>query len=61
MLDRAAYAALAKPSVPLAPSAYKSVEPELFTWIVNQTTLPAPGGGGGSGGQDRPPEPKKGI
>jgi cytochrome o ubiquinol oxidase subunit 2 len=61
MLDRAAYAALAKPGVPAAPSTYTSVEPKLFNWIVNQTTLAAPRAGVGSGGQDTSPEPKKGI
>ena len=45
-LDKAAYAALAQPSVPVAPSTYKSVEPALFNWIVNQTALAAPGAGG---------------
>ena len=60
-LDGAAYAALAKPGVPEGPSTYKSVDPELFTSIVNQTALAEPRAGGGSGGQDMPPEPKKGI
>ncbi len=59
ILDRAAYAALAQPGVPAAPSTYKSVDPDLFNLIVNQTALAAPGAAGG--GQDRPPEPKKGI
>ncbi len=56
-LNRAAYAELARPGVPAAPSTYKSVDPELFNSIVNQT---APGSAE-SGDQDRPPEPKKGI
>ncbi|MEP6740627.1 MAG: ubiquinol oxidase subunit II [Caldimonas sp.] len=42
-LDAAGYAALAKPSIKLPPSAYGGVEPGLFDKIVAQAIAPAPG------------------
>jgi cytochrome o ubiquinol oxidase subunit II len=57
-LDIPAYAALAKPSQAVPPTTYRSVDPELFVRIVEQTaldpkkrangalSLPAPQGGG---------------
>ena len=38
-LDIPAYAALAKPSQAVPPTTYRSVDPELFERIVNQTAL----------------------
>jgi cytochrome o ubiquinol oxidase subunit 2 len=58
-LDRATYAALAKPSKDVEPSTYKTVDPVLFDSIVNETAPPAPDASG-PGGQDQPP-PKKGT
>ena len=59
-LDRAAYAALAKPSKDVQPGTYKAADPGLFESIVRETAPPAPGAAGGPGGQDQPP-PKKGT
>jgi cytochrome o ubiquinol oxidase subunit 2 len=36
-LDEAAYAALAKPSIAVPPTTYRSVEPKLFDRIIEQT------------------------
>jgi COX Aromatic Rich Motif len=46
-LDDAGYAQLAKPSKAVPPTAYRSVEPNLFEHIIDQTVsgsaLPTPG------------------
>jgi cytochrome o ubiquinol oxidase subunit 2 len=59
-LDKAAYAALEKPSRDVPPATYKAVDPKLFGSIVDESAPPAPGAPGGPGGQDQPP-PKKGT
>jgi cytochrome o ubiquinol oxidase subunit 2 len=60
ILDKGAYATLAKPSMDVQPATYKRVDPMLFDSIVNETAPPAPGASGGPGGQDQPP-PEKGM
>jgi cytochrome o ubiquinol oxidase subunit 2 len=59
-LDRAAYAALEKPSKNVRPTSYKVVDPTLFDAIVQETAPVVPGAAGGPGGQDQP-TPKKGM
>jgi len=41
-LDEAAYAALAKPSIAVPPTTYRSVEPKLFDRIIEQTLSGSP-------------------
>jgi cytochrome o ubiquinol oxidase subunit 2 len=59
-LDRAAYAALEKPSENVKPESYKAVDPRLFDAIVEETAPVASGAVGGPGGQDQPAA-KKGM
>jgi cytochrome o ubiquinol oxidase subunit 2 len=59
-LDRAAYAALEKPSENIKPASYKAVDPALFNAIVHETTPVAPGAVGGPSGRDQPTR-KKGM
>jgi cytochrome o ubiquinol oxidase subunit II len=42
-LDAAAYAALAKPTMAVAPTTYRSVAPDLFDHIVQETASGRPG------------------
>ena len=55
-LDADAYAALAKPSEAVAPATYRSVEPNLFEHIIDQTVSPS----GKAGAALRPPLQKAG-
>jgi cytochrome o ubiquinol oxidase subunit 2 len=59
-LDRAAYAALEKPSGDAGLRSFKAVDPALFDAIVQETAPVAPGVPGGPGGRDEP-TPKKGM
>jgi cytochrome o ubiquinol oxidase subunit 2 len=69
-LDDAAYAALAKPSIAVPPTTYRSVEPNLFERIIEQTLsgpLPNPPPqagegrvGAGAGAAWCPPAPQAG-
>jgi cytochrome o ubiquinol oxidase subunit II len=59
-LDRAAYAALSKPSEDARPAAYKAIDPGLFDSIVDETRPTHPGMNASAGGQD-PSPPKKGM
>ena len=59
-LDKAAFAALEKPSRDVRPASYKSVDPALFDAIVRETAPVAPGAAGGPGGKDQP-TPAKGM
>jgi cytochrome o ubiquinol oxidase subunit 2 len=59
-LDRAAYAALEKPSKDVKPASYKAIDPGLFDAIVQETAPVASGAVGGSRGQDQQ-APKKGV
>jgi cytochrome o ubiquinol oxidase subunit II len=60
ILDTAAYAALAKPSMDVRPSTYKAVGRGLFDAIVSGAAPAAPGATGGPGGHDQAPA-KKGL
>jgi cytochrome o ubiquinol oxidase subunit II len=53
-LDEAGYAALAKPSIAVPPTTYRSVEPKLFERIIEQTVA---GPGKAGGGQALCPPP----
>lgn len=59
-LDRAAYAALVKPSKAVKPITFKAVDPGLFDSIVNESA-PTPAGSGGASGGQAPPASEKGT
>jgi cytochrome o ubiquinol oxidase subunit 2 len=50
VLDNAAYAQLAKQSVPDHPFTYRAVDPGLFAAVTTQRIPPAPGPSHGRGG-----------
>ena len=52
VLDRAAYAQLAKQSVPDRPSTYRAVAPDLFMAVATQQIPPAPGPRHGRAGRE---------
>jgi cytochrome o ubiquinol oxidase subunit 2 len=56
-LDIPAYAALAKPSQAVPPTTYRSVDPELFERIVDQTARDPQRH---TSGAQRPPAPQAG-
>jgi cytochrome o ubiquinol oxidase subunit 2 len=56
VLDRAAYAALAKQSLNVQPFTYRGVDPKLFEAVVTQALAPAGGPEHGRGGVDVHPQ-----
>ncbi|HEY4373214.1 MAG TPA: ubiquinol oxidase subunit II [Burkholderiales bacterium] len=54
-LDGAAYAALARQSIAVAPATYRAVAPDLFAQIVRLQVPPAPGPAAANGGATQAP------